>query len=166
MKSKTEKIAFVIAILILLGYATAIFMGVKFLKNHIFIAKDFLTSRQFISIMEEEDFEVEKIKGSELDDSLNVEEAYRADNDDYEIEFYTFSNVDDAKDFYEKYKDKFDSNSANKKVNLSGTNYAVCTVVNGKKYKFVERIEKTVLLIETESSYEKQIDKVLKVLGY
>ena len=90
MKSKTEKIAFVIAILILLGYATAIFMGVKFLKNHIFIAKDFLTSRQFISIMEEEDFEVEKIKGSELDDSLNVEEAYRADNDDYEIEFYTF----------------------------------------------------------------------------
>ena len=166
MKSNKEKIAFVIAILIIVGMISMVVAGVILIKKYVFINKNFITAKQFITMMEKEEFETEKIDTSEIDGEFDIKEAYRAENEDYGFEFYTFNNVSDAEDFYNYYQMKFDANSSSKRFNISGGNYSTFTIVSGGKYRLVERIEETVLIVEAKSSNEKQIKKVLDVLGY
>ncbi len=166
MKSSKEKIALVIAILIIVGIISAVVTGVIFIKNHIFINKNFITARQFVEIMEEEEFDTDKIDTSELDDKFDIKEAYRAENKKYGFDFYTFNSVSDAKEFYNYYQNEFDSNMSSKRFNISGNNYSTFTIVSDGKYKLVERIDKTVLVVEAKSSNEEHIKKVLDILGY
>lgn len=166
MKSKTEKIALVIAILIILLVIGGIIGGVFLIKKLINVSKEAITSEKFISIMEDNDFDVVEVTKQFSGSDVYVKEGYVAKKDGYQIEFYTFKNKDDADTFYRINKEKFDTDTAKTKVQFSGKNYATFNVEANGKYKFLERIDKTVIYVNVDDDYKSDIKSTVKKLGY
>ena len=152
MKSTTEKIALAIAIVLILLVISGIVGGVILIKKFVHISKDSITSDKFIEIMEDNDFKVVEVTSQFKGSDIYVKEGYVAKKDEYQIEFYTFKNVDDADSFYNVNKAKFDTNVANTKVDFSGKNYATFNIEANGKYKFLERIDKTVIYINVDKN--------------
>ncbi len=166
MKSKTEKIALAIAIILIILIISGIIGGVILLKKVIHITKDSITSEKFISIMEDNDFDVIEVTDQFKGSDVYVKEGYVARKDDYQIEFYTFKNEDDADTFFRINREKFDANVAKSKVEMSGKNYSSFKLEANGKYKFLERINKTVIYINVDDDYKSDIKDTVKKLGY
>jgi hypothetical protein len=166
MKSTTEKVALAIAIILILLVISGIVGGVLLIKKFINISKDSITSDKFIEIMEDNDFKVVEVTKQFTGSDIYVKEGYVAKKDDYQIEFYTFKNVDDAESFYRVNEAKFDTNVANRRVELSGKNYASFNIEANGKYKFLERIDKTVIYINVDKDYKDDVKSIVKELGY
>lgn len=170
MNSKSEKIALVVAIILVIlfvvGSISAVIFGVVLFKKHVKIIKDSITADKFISAMKDEGFEVSKIDNSSKNSDLDIKEAYKAENGNYTIEFYTFNNEDAAIKFFLTNETELDSNSATKRVSISGKNYSTFTLVKNGKYTFIERINNTVLIVSGNSKHEKDSKEILKNFGY
>ena len=170
MKTKGEKIALAVAILIVLFYiavvVTTLIFGVKFFKDHVHFIKDSITADKFISTMKEEGFDVTDIKEAIKAQNYDVKDAYSAKNGRLTIEFYDFNEYEDAEEFYIKSKSGIISNTASKQVSLSGKNYETYTVVRMGRYNLVERIENTVIIIKGSSSHENEAKSIIENLGY
>jgi hypothetical protein len=164
MKSTTEKVALAIAIILILLVISGIVGGVLLIKKFINISKDSITSDKFIEIMEDNDFKVVEVTKQFTGSDIYVKEGYVAKKDDYQIEFYTFKNVDDAESFYRVNEAKFDTNVANRRVELSGKNYASFNIEANGKYKFLERIDKTVIYINVDKDYKDDVKSIVKEL--
>ena len=166
MKSKGEKIAFVIAILIIVLMIAAIVGGIKLFIKFINITKDSITTDKFISIMEDNNYKVTNVKNQSKDADIDIKEAYVAKKNNKQIEFYTFYNESDAKMFFRINKEKFDDDYAKTKVSLSGSNYNSFNIEVDGQYKFVERIDKTVIYINIAEEYKPEIKSIVHKLGY
>ena len=166
MKSKTEKIALIIAIIWVILVIAAIVGGVFLFKKFVGISKDSITADKFISIMEKNDFTIVNVTNQFEDADVDVKEGYVAKRENYQVEFYTFKNEDDAETFYKINQAKFDTNSAKTRIQLSGKNYSSFNVEANGKFKFLERINKTVIYINVDDEYKSDVKDVLKELGY
>ena len=166
MKSTTEKVALIIAILIILLVVGGIIGGIVLIRKFVIITKDSITAEKFVSIMKDNDFDVYEVTDQFKGSDVYVKEGYVAKKDDYQIEFYTFKNVDDADTFFRINQEKFDTKTAKTKVQLSGKNYASFNVEANGKYKFLERIDKTVIYINVDDDYKSDIKSTVKKLGY
>ena len=163
MKSNTEKIALAIAILIIILVIAGIVGLVSLVKRVFHITKEAISVNTFIEVMEDNDFAVTKVTDK---DSTNAKDAYIAEKGEYQIEFYTFDDVDDADDFFNITRSKFDSDRANTRIQFHGRNYESFNIVTGGKYKFVERIDKTVIYVNVDNEYKKSVNDALEKLGY
>lgn len=166
MNSKTEKIALVIAILLIILFISGIVGGVFLVKKLIHVSKESITTEKFVEVMEDNDFKVANVTDQFKGSDIHVKEGYVARKDDYQVEFYTFKNEDDADSFYRVNKAKFDTDVANTRVQLSGKNYASFNIEANGKYKFLERIDKTVIYINVDKEYKSNVKNVVKKLGY
>ena len=166
MKSKTEKIALAIAIILIILMVSGIIGGIFLFKKFVHITKESITADKFISIMEDNDFNVVDVTNQFKNADVYVKEGYVAKKDNYQIEFYTFKNVDDADTFFRINREKFDTNSAKTRVEFSGRNYSSFNVETNGKYKFLERIDKTVIYINADDDYKSDVKDAVKELGY
>lgn len=168
MKSKGEKIAFVAAIILLILYiviaVSALVFGIKFFKEKVLIVKDSITSEKFVSIMNEEGFEVAEI--TEDVEDVKAKKAYKAENGNYTIEFYEFENERDSRVFFIENGEKNDSNTSTKKISISGNNYNTFTIVKNGRFFFMERIDKTIIIVDGYAKYEEASKNLLKSFGY
>lgn len=168
MKSTGEKVALIIAIILIITFITgaicAVVFGIKFFKEHVMIIKDSITAEKFVSIMKDEGFETKEITG--YADNVESKKAYKAQNGDYTIEFYEFDTELDSTFFYHNREEKVNSKSATKKVSMSGNNYELLTLVKNGEYYFIERIDKTVVIVYGSSKHEEASKTVLKKFGY
>ncbi|MCR5146884.1 MAG: hypothetical protein K6B70_06040 [Clostridia bacterium] len=166
MKSTSEKVAFAIAIVIIIAVISAIIGGIVLITKLINYTKDSITPEKFAIIMEEKGFTVIEDKDKFVSPYITVDKKYTAKKDGYEIEFYTFKDVDDAEEFFSQTKAKFESNDSNVKVDFTGKNYAVFNIETNGRYKFVERIDKTVLCLNINKQHKDTVDDIVKDLGY
>lgn len=166
MKSKTEKIALIIAIVIILLVIIGGVIGGYFFFKYVKLAKEAITSKEFIQIMEDNDFEIADVTEQFEDADIEVKKGYVALGDDYQIEFYTFDDEDEAKMFFKVNKAKFETDSASSEVSLNGKNYSVYSVTSNGKYKFVERIDKTVIYLNVDKEHKDDVKDLVKELGY
>ena len=166
MKSKKEKIALIIAIIWIVIVIGAIVAGIFLFGKIVKITKNSITSEKFISIMEDNDFRVVDVTKQFENADIDVKEGYVAAKDDYQVEFYTFKNEDDAETFYKINMAKFDTDSAKTRIQLSGQNYSSFNVEANGKYKFLERINKTVIYLNVDDEYKGDVKDTLKELGY
>ena len=166
MKSTTEKIALVIAIIWISLIISAVVGGVFLFKNFVFKTKESITSEEFISKMEENHFNVTDVTKQLEGEDVEVKEGYVARKDNCQVEFYTFKNEDDADTFYKTTKVKLDSDTASTRIQFSGRNYASFNIETNGKFKFLERINKTVVYVNVDNTYKNDIKDVLRDLGY
>lgn len=167
MKSKGEKIALIVAIIIIITVIavgiTSVVLGIKFIKKNLKLAKEAITPDKFVALMNDEGFEVKDITDSI---EANAKKIYKADNGKYSIKYYNFENVSEADNFYESVEKELTPKTATKEVSMSGKNYRTYTVVKSGAYTFIERVDNTVVIVQGSSSHENISKDLLKKFGY
>lgn len=164
MKSTSEKVALAIAIVIIITVISAIVGGIVLISKLINHTKDSITADKFVSVMEDNGFEVTESKSRFL--GIRLDKGYIAKKDEYQIEFYTFKDLDSAKEFFRLNKAKYDTDSAKTRVDLSGRNYSSFNIEADGKYKLLERVDKTVVCVNVDKEYKNDAKNMVDKLGY
>ena len=166
MNKKALIITLTVAVIIIALVVTGIVGGIFLVKKYVNISKKSITGDKFVEIMEDNGFKVSDVKYQFKNADVKVKEAYVAQKDEYQIEFYTLKDEDDADLFFRINREKFDTDSAKTKVELSGKNYASFNVEANGKYKFLERIDETVIYINVDKEFKSDVKDMVKTLGY
>lgn len=161
-----NKKALVIILIVVLILAAVIAAGVFLVAKFVNVEKEALTAKEFISIMEDEDYLVGEVTDQFEDADIEVEEAYVAVGDDYQIEFYTFEDEENAEMFFKVNKAKFDEDSASSKVSLNGKNFTSFSITADGEYRFVERVDETVIYLDVDEEYKDEVKEIIEKLGY
>ena len=87
---------------------------------------------------------------------------------DYQIEFYVLSDAAYAQSFFEKNKANFEMNKSGTYTDSSssGKNYAVYKLNANGKYMFLERVDNTVVYVDTEKQNKEAVEAFMKELNY
>jgi len=163
MNKKALVVVLIVVLLIAAVISTGVYLVVKFVN----VEKEVLTAKEFISIMEEQDFLVGEVTDQFEDADIEVEEAYVAVGDDYQIEFYTFEDEENAEMFFKVNKAKFDEDSASSRVSFNGKNFTSFSITTDGEYRFVERVDETVIYLDVDEEYKDEVKELVKEeLGY
>lgn len=97
-----------------------------------------------------------------------IKKAYVAKNDNYQIEFYETSNNDYAIQMYDNNKQTFENEKSDSSIETtkSAKNYSVYSLTVNGKYKYISRIDNTIIYINADKEYKDEIKEVIKELGY
>lgn len=86
---------------------------------------------------------------------------------DYEILFHVLTNEESAKSFYTITKRQYkEEDKKSRKTENNKGSYEKFTSKGKQKYKVVIRVDKTVLLASTDKKHQKEIDEIVRKLGY
>ena len=163
MNKKALFVVLIVVLVIVSVIASGVFLVFKLVNRE----KEALTVKDFISIMEDNDFEVGEVTEQFEDADIEVEDAYVALGDDYQIEFYTFEDEENAKMFFKVNKAKFDEDSASSRISTSGKNFTSFSITADGDYRFVERVEDTVIYLDVDKNYKDEVKELIKEkLGY
>ena len=128
-----------------------------------------IDDEEFKSIMKNEGFEVYDVL-NQFEGIDFIEEAYVALNSEnkYQIEFYELDDEEDAVLFYNNNKRIFEESKTGKSivkyVDLINTNkYSLTT---DDSYKYISRIDDTVVYLNVSQVYKNEVTNILKKLGY
>lgn len=160
--NKNVKIFIIIAVIVL------IIGGVIFAISSILnIEKTPLTAEEFKTKMEEKGYTV--LDATSLASQYDyVSKIYVAQKDAYQIEFFEFSNDEYAIGSFNTNKSKFEefkgNSSATMTVNIK--NYSKYSLNTNGKYKFVSRVNNTLIYLDVEDSVQDEVKEIIKELGY
>lgn len=131
--------------------------------------KEALTAQDFNSLMEENGYSIVNVK-EQFAEYDYISEAYLAidKNRNYQIEFYIIASPDIAAQFFESNKAIFESSKGNvsSQSDVSAGNYSKYTLSSEGQYKYICRIENTVIYADTDEGYKQEVKEITKKLGY
>ncbi len=158
----TGKIIIGVSVLAVLLIVFAIFAFVVPTLNKKAVTKDdFATIAENSGYVTIEDIELGNIE-------KETEEAIFAydEEDDYQIEFYVFSDTDFAKRLFEVNSNNFMNESNKSSSGTHSPNYESCCVKTDGSYRYVARIENTLLYIDVYKKHTDEVKEFVKKLGY
>jgi len=88
------------------------------------------------------------------------------DDDSYKIEYYLFKDTSSAKVVYYNNRDAIKENFNGISKEITGKNYEKFSFSNDESFKVVERVEDTLIFINTEKKYKNEIERLLESMGY
>ena len=156
-------------LIIILIIIAVIVIGVGVLIASLNKEKVAITADTFKSTMEAKGYIVSDVTSQFAQYGNYITKAYVAQNGtDYQIEFYELSNLDNATNFYNANKTKFESQKGNasSSYNASMKNYSTYSVTTNGKYKFVSRVDNTVVYVDVDTTYQNDVKSIIKELGY
>ncbi len=131
--------------------------------------KKAITADTFKTKMETKKYVVQDAS-SQFESNEQIKKVFLALNSasSYQIEFYEIDTVDNAVEFYTNNKLIFQQSksSGNIETNVDLKNNSKYTLESNGMYKLISRIDKTVIYVNTSSKNKKEINKVVKELGY
>ena len=97
-----------------------------------------------------------------------MQESYVAVNTDYQIEFYELTSEENAISMYNTNKAKFESQKtdASSYVTVNMSNYSTYSLTTEGKYKYLSRIDNTLVYIDVDESYKDIVKDIMKEIGY
>ena len=129
-----------------------------------------LSSEEFITIMENEEFEVND-STENFKESSDIKKYIVAvdTKSSFEIEYYEFNDNKKAKELFNKLENKFKNSDISKRTSYQTTslgNYNYYSLTTDDYYKVVSRINKTVIVTDSNRVNKERIKEVFKKLGY
>lgn len=155
---KKRRIRLMIGLIIMICIITALFNR-----------KTAITAEKFKTTMEAKGFTVTDVTNQFASHGDYVTKAYIAqDDENYQIEFYELSNLENATNFYHTNKKNFELQEANasKIHTIDRKKSAIYSIIANGRYKYLSRIDNTVIYIDESTSYQTSIQSVIKKLGY
>ena len=129
--------------------------------------KTAITTSEFNSKAEKAGYQTTDIT-AQYSSYKHVKEATIAKNDNYQVEFYVITSEEEAKGMYETNKSDFEnskgSSSSYSSVELG--NYSTYAQTSSGKYKYIARVDSTLLYIDVDEKYKDDVKKFVKELGY
>lgn len=97
-----------------------------------------------------------------------ITKSYAAQKDDIQIEFYELSSEENAVNMYNANKEKYVPRDKNtpRKSKYPTSNYSNYSTTIEGKYKYMARIDSTFVYIDVDESYQKDVNKIMKKIGY
>lgn len=131
--------------------------------------KEAIDDEEFRRIMTDEKFEIVNVE-KQFEQYGYVDEAYVAleENNNYQIEFYELEDENYAKSFYENNKKIFQASETDSSIytNVDLTESNKYTLTTDTEYKVLSRIDETVIYLNADKEYKKEVQSILKKLGY
>lgn len=89
-------------------------------------------------------------------------------NNNYQIEFYELSNTENAIDMYNTNKSKFEAQKSNMSTSTTTNmkNYSTYALTTNGQYKYISRIDNTLIYINVDENYKDSVQEIIKELGY
>ena len=129
-------------------------------------SKTKVTSDSFKQVLNEYNFVVSDI----IDENVSPEitEALTANkDDDYIISYYVYENEEYAKKTFNNKKNTYDNVSTKKTyLESNGTNYNKYRLVSGGRIIYISRVDNTLIIALTKEDNKKEVDEIIKKLGY
>lgn len=153
-----------IFLVILIVGIVGVFMVVNFFTTE----KVAMTVEDFRDIMEEKGFVLYDVTYQFAEHSDQVKKVYVAKKSDYQIEFYELSSDEDAIQIYNINRNNFETESSNSSIatykNIA--NYATYALTSNGSYKYISRIDNTMIYSNVEETYKDTIKTLMKEIGY
>lgn len=94
--------------------------------------------------------------------------SYAAQKSGYQIEFYELSSVENAISMYNTNQKKFESQKSNASISSTASmkNYSTYSLTTNGKYKYVSRIDNTLIYVDADDDYKDTIKDIMKEIGY
>lgn len=165
--NKKKKIILIALLLIsLVLIIIGIIIGIMF-----YTPKEVLTVTEFKKVAKNNKLTVEEVEIKDQDGNSNkdVKTALNAESElGWKIEYYILTDQETAKKTYDANKKIYSSykNQLSEEKETSRKNYDVFTLKTQNSYMHVCRVENTLLAINADDENEKNIEKVIKKLGY
>lgn len=98
----------------------------------------------------------------------HVEGIYIAQKDEYQIEFFDLNSSENATKMFNSNKSIFDQDksefSTSSSINLG--NFSSYTLKTGGKFKYISKIDDTMIYLNVDEVYEEEVKLILEGLGY
>ena len=117
-----------------------------------------------------------KEKGYVMTDTTNqfaqygsyMTKSYIAQKIGYQIEFYELSSEENAIDMYDTNKSKFESQKSNSSISSTASmkNYSTFSMTTNGKYKYLSRINNTLVYVDIDENYKDTVKDIMKEIGY
>jgi len=157
-----KSVKIIIAILIVILIAG---VSVFFLLNK---EKTSITAEEFKTIMVDKGYTFVDVKQQFAIYDF-IEKAYIALKDkDYQIEFYETSDNESAIYLYNHNMSLAENKktSGHIRTTMQGKNYSEYTLISEGKYKYISRINNTMVYVDVDTEYQEEVKEILKELGY
>lgn len=130
--------------------------------------KESITSDSFKEIMKDNDFYILDSKEQFSEYDYIKEALIAASSSDYQVEFYVLQDDKNALAFYKYNKEIFEASKEEFSVysNVDFDTNNKYTLVTEDKYKVISRIKNTVIYADVDKQYKKDVNKIIKKLGY
>ena len=94
--------------------------------------------------------------------------SYAAQKPGYQIEFYELSNVENAINMYNTNKLIFELQATDTSISSTASmkNYSKYSLSANGKYKYLSRIDNTLVYIDIDESYKDTVKDLIKEIGY
>lgn len=127
-----------------------------------------ITADTFSTIMKEKGYAVNETTGLFAQYGNYISKSYAAQKAGYQIEFYELSSEENAIEMYNTNKEKFDAqktNDSNPTI-VSEDNYTTYSLNANRKYKYLSKINNTLIYIDVDDAYENTVKELIKEIGY
>lgn len=155
--------------LIIIGIIAVVIVGIFLVVfNTLNKEKTPITADTFNTIMTEKGYVMTDTTSQFAQYGSLMTKSYAAQKSGYQIEFYELSNEENAISMYNTNKAKFESQKANASTSATASmnNYAIFSLTTNGKYKYVSRIDNTLIYIDANTDYKNSIKSVVKEMGY
>lgn len=123
---------------------------------------------QFTKIAKDKGYEVVDVTEQYASFGYIKSGTVATDNYNWQVEFYILEDEVGAKNMFESNKTKFKKEKGNSntysEVNLK--NYSTYTLKTNNKYKYLSRVDSTLIYCDVDAKYEKEAKAFIKELGY
>lgn len=158
-------------VIIIIGIILVILIGIFFITNifcSLNIEKTPISANTFNTTMSNNGYIMTDTTDQFTQYKNYVTKSYAAQKSGYQIEFYELSSLENAISMYNANKTKFDSqksdNSTSSMTNIK--NYSTYSLTTNNKYKYLSRIDNTLIYVDVDEDYKDTVKDIMKEIGY
>ncbi len=155
--------------LIIIGIIVVVLVGIVFVSfNTLNKEKMPISADTFNTTMESKGYVMTDTTSQFAQYGNYMSKSYAAQKSGYQIEFYELSSEENAISMYSTNKTKFESqkSSVSASATASMNNYATYSLTTNGKYKYLSRIDNTLVYIDVDESYKDVVKDIMKEIGY
>lgn len=155
--------------LIIIGIIVVVLVGLVLIAfNTLNKEKTPISANTFNTTMESKGYVVTDTTSLFAQYPNYMSESYVARKTGYQIEFYELTSVENAISMYNTNKTKFESQKSNASafVTTSMNNYSIYSLSINGKYKYLSRIDNTLVYIDVDEDYKDIVKDIMKEIGY
>ena len=155
--------------LIIIGIIVVILVGIVLIVfNTLNKEKTPISASTFNTTMEGKGYEMTDTTSQFAQYENYMSESYVAQKIGYQIEFYELTNEENAISMYNANKTKFESQKTNASASTTASmnNYSTYSLTTNGKYKYLSRIDNTLVYVDVDESYKDVVKDIMKEIGY
>ena len=155
--------------LIIIGIIVVVLVGIGLITfNALNKEKTPISASTFNTTMESKGYVMTNTTSQFAQYPNYMSESYVAQKTGYQIEFYELTSEENAISMYNTNKTKFESQKTNASASATASmnNYSTYSLTTNGKYKYLSRINNTLVYVDVDESYKDIVKDIMKEIGY